>query len=349
MSFQLTALLVPIAFLAGSIIVGKLVEIFVIKWAEKITAKTKWVGDEIIVGSAKGMILFWFVLIGLYFATSYLPLDPTSDFIIQKILIIAFIFSATLVGMKAIAGFLKAYMEKSAVPSATLLANLTKLVILVVGFLIILQTLNISITPLLTTLGIGGLAVALALQDTLSNFFAGLQIIASKQVRPGDYVKLESGEEGYVTDINWRNTTIRALANNLTIIPNSKLSSTIVTNYYYPATEMSTLVQVGVSYDSNLLEVERITIEVATEVMKEITGGVPEFAPFIRYHTFGDFSINFTVILRVKEYVDRYLVTHEFIKRLHARFKKEGIVIPFPITTVYMKGYQSADKKPSHS
>jgi small-conductance mechanosensitive channel len=173
---------------------------------------------------------------------------------------------------------------------------LTKLFVYLIGSLIILQTLNISITPILTALGVGGLAVALALQDTLSNLFSGLQIIASKQVRPGDYVKLESGEEGYVTDITWRNTAIRALPNNMVIVPNSKLASTLVTNYYQP-----------------------------------------EFEPFIRYHTFADFSVNFSVILRAGEFTDQFMVKHEFIKRLHERYQQEGIEIPFPIRTLQFR------------
>ncbi|MCD6490489.1 MAG: mechanosensitive ion channel, partial [Thermodesulfobacterium sp.] len=125
--------------------------------------------------------------------------------------------------------------------------------------------------------------------------------------------------------------------NNIVIVPNSKLASSIITNYYLPEKELAVLVQVGVSYNSDLENVERVTIEVAKEVMKEVPGGVPNFEPFIRYHTFGDFSINFTVILRAQSYVDRYLVTHEFVKRLHKRYKEEEIEIPFPIRTVYLK------------
>ena len=201
----------------------------------------------------------------------------------------------------------------------------------------ILNTLNINITPFITSLGIAGLAVGLALQDTLSNFFAGLYILISKKIKPGDYISLDSGIEGYVEDITWRNTTIRQLPNNIVIVPNSKLASSIITNYYLPEKELAVLVQVGVSYNSDLEKVEKVTIEVAKEVMKEVPGGVPNFEPFIRYHTFGDFSINFTVILRAQTYVDRYLVTHEFVKRLHKRYKEEGIEIPFPIRTVYLR------------
>jgi len=187
-------------------------------------------------------------------------------------------------------------------------------------------------------MGIGGLVIALALQDTLANFFAGLHIFADRPISIGNYVKLESGEEGYVSHIGRRNTRIRMLPNNTIIIPNSRVVNSQIINYYRPQKEMAARVQVGVSYDSDLDHVERVTVEVAREVLRDTPGGMKEFAPFIRYHTFGDFSINFTVILRVQEYVDRYLVTHEFVKRLHKRYNQEGIEIPFPIQTGQFKG-----------
>ncbi|MFH1625075.1 MAG: mechanosensitive ion channel family protein, partial [Pseudomonadota bacterium] len=228
------------------------------------------------------------------------------------------------------------------VVSTTIFTNLTRILIVIIGVLIVLQTLGVSITPIITALGIGGLAVALALQDTLSNLFSGFYILISRQVRVGDYVKLGTGEEGYVVDITWRNTTLRALPNNIIMVPNSKLASAITTNYNLPEKELSVRVQVGVSYDSDLEHVEKVTIEVAKGVMQDIVGDVISFEPFIRYHTFADFSINFTVIMRAKEFVDQYSMKHEFVKRLHKRYREEGIEIPFPIRTVHMK-----DKKGS--
>jgi small-conductance mechanosensitive channel len=211
----------------------------------------------------------------------------------------------------------------------------TKFVFFAVGGMVILDNLGISLTPLLTTLGIGSLAVAIALQDTLGNFFAGLHVRADRPIEVGHYIRLESGEEGYVAHIGWRSTRIRMLPNNMVVVPNSKLVGSIITNYYMPEQELAVLVQVGVHYDSDLEAVERVTIEVAKEVLQSVKGGVPTFEPFIRYHTFGDSSINFTVILRAKEFVDNFLIKHEFIKRLQARYNKEGITIPFPIRTLY--------------
>ena len=172
--------------------------------------------------------------------------------------------------------------------------------VLVVGSMIILDTLNISITPMLASLGVGGLAVGLALSGTLSNLFAGMQVISDRPIRVGEFIRLESGEQGYVTEIGWRATKIRMLPNNTVIIPNYKISESIITNYYQPTQEMAVLVQVGVHYNSDLEHVERVTCEVGKEIQQTVPGGHTDFDPFIRYHTFDNSSINFTVILRVR-------------------------------------------------
>ena len=212
--------------------------------------------------------------------------------------------------------------------------GIVRVIVLGLGLLILLDSFDISITPLVASLGIGSLAVTLALQPTLENFFSGIQIIVDKPIVVGQFIKLDSGEEGYVEKIGWRSSWVRMLPNNIVVIPNKILVTSKILNYYYPHKDMAVRIQVGVHYNSDLEFVERVTIEVGEEVMKEVPGGVPEFKPFIRYHTFNSSSIDFTVILRCREFVDKYLVKHEFIKRLHKRYNEAGIVIPFPIRAV---------------
>ncbi|MBI2082043.1 MAG: mechanosensitive ion channel [Deltaproteobacteria bacterium] len=203
--------------------------------------------------------------------------------------------------------------------------------------LIFLDTAGISITPIIASLGVGSIAIALALQDALANLFSGFYILIDKPVRVGDFVKLESGDCGYVESIGWRGVRIRLLPNNIVVIPNSKLSGSVITNYHYPDKEMAFTVDVGVDYSSSLEKVETVTVEIARDVMKSVTGGIPGFEPVVRFHTFGDSSINFSVALRAREYTDQFLLKHEFIKRLHQRYQKEGISIPFPVRTVYLQ------------
>jgi small-conductance mechanosensitive channel len=223
--------------------------------------------------------------------------------------------------------------------------GIIRAIILCLGLLILLDSFGVSITPFIASLGIGSLAVALALQPTLENFFSGIQIIIDKPIQVGQFIKLDSGDEGYVQKIGWRSSWVRMLPNNTMVIPNKVLVNSKVINYYYPDQNMAVLVQVGVHYSSDLEHVEKATIEVGEEVMKTVDGGVPEFKPFIRYHTFNNSSIDFTVILRCKEFVDSYLIKHEFIKKLHTRYTKEGIVIPFPIRAINYFQEDDQEKK----
>lgn len=313
-------------------VLRKIIFIRLTRWG----TKTKSQIDDIIISSMKGPFIIWFLMLGIYFALGSSKLPENLAHIINRTLLVLGIFSITFVLANITSKLIKIYSAKikTVLPVTSLTQNISRIIIFGIGILIILHSLGISITPILATLGVGGLAVALALQDTISNLFAGFHIIIAKQIRVGDYIKLESGEEGYVTDINWRTTKIKMLPNNVVLVPNDKLTKAIITNYYLPDKEMAVLVNLGVHYNSDLNKAEKVTVEVAREVMKEIPGGVPEFEPFIRYHTFADFSINFTVILRAKEFVDQYLIKHEFIKRLHERYAKEGIVIPYPIRAI---------------
>ncbi|MFD7816854.1 mechanosensitive ion channel family protein [Streptomyces sp. NPDC059785] len=310
-----------------------------LRWLGKHALRTRWSGDDLIVDALRTLVPWAAVFAGAGAAAAALPLTGALGRNVSRTLTVLLILVVTVTAARLITGMVRALAQsRSGVAgSATIFVNITRVVVLAMGFLVVLQTLGISIAPLLTALGVGGLAVALALQDTLANLFAGVHILASKTIQPGDYIRLSSGEEGYVVDINWRNTTVRQLSNNLVIIPNAQLAGTNMTNFTRPEQEMTLLVQVGVGYDSDLDHVERVTTEVVAEVMTEITGAVPEHEPAVRFHTFGDSRIGFTVILGVGEFSDQYRIKHEFIKRLHKRYREEGIRIPSPARTVALQ------------
>ena len=330
-----------VAFIVFGVVfgIGYFLRQLLFKFLAKWSLKTKTNLDDIIIASIKTPFLFWSALLGIAFATRATALSPNITTFIDKVAIAIWVISLTLVASKIFGETIKTYSEKfhtSALPVTTLTTNVANIIIFIVGSLIILNLLGISIAPILTTLGIGGLAVALALQETLSNLFAGIYTILTKQINVGDYILLDSGQEGYVVDIGWRSSRIRALPNNIIIIPNNKLSQAIVTNFYQPAKELSVLLNLSVDYKSDLEKVEKITIEVAKEVLKSVPGGIPDFEPFIRFNEFGESGIKFTVILRAKEFTDKYLIIHEFIKQLKKRYDKEGIKIPFPTQNIVL-------------
>lgn len=310
------------------------------RWAEKSDGRL----DDLLVDALRGPFLLWVMILGLHIATQTLELPPRATVLIGKALMVLWIVSLTFVAAKLAGSFIRFYGTRiaSSLPVTTLTQNLASLSVATVGLLVLLDTLDISITPILTALGVGGLAVALALQDTLSNLFAGFYVSVAGQVRVGDYIKLETGDEGYVTDISWRSTTLRALPNNLIVVPNAKLAQVIVTNFHLPEKRMSLLIAIGVSYDCDPEAVEQILIEEAVAGAHDIPGLLAEPGPFVRFIPgFGDSSIDFTLICQVAEFVDQYLVQHELRKRIFRRFREEGIEIPFPIRTVHMKTVKS--------
>jgi small-conductance mechanosensitive channel len=286
---------------------------------------------------------WWSLLIGIWLAAGYWPLTVEGHQLVGRVVFVVGAVSVTLAAAALASQSVDAVGELApSLPVTSLTRNVAWTLVAMLGLLVVLNGIGLSITPMLTALGVGGLAVALALQEPLANFFAGLFITLAGQLRVGDYVKLDSGQEGYIVDFSWRSTRLKMLANNLVVVPNSKLAQAIVVNHHLPSQDLAVLVDVGVDYASDLAHVERVAIEVGRAVLVKTPGGVPDFEPFIRYHTFADSSINFTVILRAKEFVDQYLIKHEFVKRLHARFNQEGIVIPFPIRTIARREDPSA-------
>jgi len=330
--------LIPASYFLISLAIGIFVEKYVLNKLSRPVQKTKWKVDDVLLSSLRGMAMLWSFVIGLYLALRNSDHGIQNSEIVRKIFFAIVALSVAVVISRILVGFIR-FKARSAglYPSTSIVTNIVRIAVYVIFGLVVLQMLGIPVTPVLTALGVGALAVALALQDTLTNLFSGIQVVASRQVRLGDYVKLDSGEEGYVADITWRNTIIRALANNYIIVPNSKVASAIVTNYYLPEKEMAVLVELGVSYGSDLRRVEEVTIETGKEVMKNIAGGVPDFEPFIRYHTLGDSSVKFSVILRGKEFTDQYLIKHEFIKALLEAFNEYNIEIPYPTRTILIK------------
>ncbi len=328
-------LLAPLLVFCVTFLVGYVARLLVFRRLEAWAHKTSSSVDDILIGALHTPVMIWTLMLAIFLALQFSSLSAGLIRLASRALLVLGIFSVTLVVANLLARLIQWYAERkdSALP-VSLSQNITRIVVFGIGVMVILNSLGISIAPILATLGVGGLAVALALQDSLANLFAGFHIIAARQVRVGDFVKLDSGEEGYVTDINWRMTKIRMLPNNIVLVPNEKLTKSIITNYYLPDKELAVVVAVGVHYDSDLEKVERITCEVAGEVMRSVNGGVEAFEPFVRFHTFADSSINFSVIMRAREYTDQYLIKHEFLKRLHKRYSREGIVIPYPIRAI---------------
>jgi small-conductance mechanosensitive channel len=326
----------PLIIFLVTLGLGLLLRSFIFRYLSAIAKQTKTEVDDIIISASKNPSVVWCLMLAVYLILKYSELSAKFINISGKVIFVLAVYSITLAAANIAVGLIKSYSKnKGDTPyMPTFVHTIAKILVCTAGILVALHGLGVSITPILATLGVGGIAVALALQDTLSNLFAGFYIIASKQVSIGDYIKIESGEEGHVSDINWRTTKIRSLSNNIILIPNDKLTKTTITNFHMPDRELSLTVNLGVHYNSDLEKVERTTYEVAKDVMNTVSGGIPDFEPSVRYNNFGDSKIELSVNLRAREFADQYLIKHEFIKRLNTRYKKEGIVMPYPTRTI---------------
>ena len=187
--------------------------------------------------------------------------------------------------------------QEKGFPSTTMFTNFVRIAIYVIGVLIILDSLNISIAPMITALGVGGLAVSLALKDTLSDVFAGLHILLSKKVQVGDFVQIDTGDMGYVQNISWRNTTIMERTNNIIHIPNTRLSSAIIKNFDSGDPSFSIKIPVGVGYGSDLEKVEKVTQEVIDEIQNSLEETNKNYQPAMRFQNFGSLVLILWFIL----------------------------------------------------
>jgi len=330
----------PMAIFAATFIMGWVVRGLVMRALGAWTTRTGSRAGLILMQALRGPILIWTAILGVHLGIQGSELPHRYTDWSAKVLLVLWIVSLTLMSMRLAGNLVRHYGDQvpGALPVTTLTQNLAQLAVVLLGIVVLLRALGLEITPILTALGVGGLAVALALQDTLSNLFAGFYVAVARQIRLGDYIKLNTGEEGYVTDIAWRSTTIRGLGNNMVIIPNAKLAQAIVTNYYLPEKRMAASVLVSVSYECDAEHVERVLLEVATEAARELPGMLADPPPGVTLDPgFGESSLGFTLGFQVAEFADQYSVRPQLRKRILKRFREEGIAIPFPARTVYMR------------
>lgn len=320
------------------IILGKLLHVLVLKYLRKIITRNNHKLDTRILDRLEHPLHALVIVIGAHLALKQInQLAPhktilTGAFFVLFTLVISLVVSRMAAAL--IDRWLQVRKKYSHIPE--LVNKMIAIVIYVIAGLIILSYFSIEITPLIATLGVGGLAVGLALQNTLRDFFAGLHLISDKPINVGHFVELDDKISGYVEDIGWRSTRIRTLPNTVVVVPNSKLAESTIINNSLPTLETAIIIPCGVAYTSNLDKVEKVTIATAKKIQKKVQGAVKDFEPFIRYNAFGESNINFSIILRVEKYVDKYIVTHEFIKALKQAYDKEKIEISWPVRNVHL-------------
>jgi small-conductance mechanosensitive channel len=273
--------------------------------------------------------LLWCLVPGIAGAIAVAALPAGTVHILNRTFVAVIILSVTVTVANVVGALIARLGERRSLALAVtgLAQTSARVTVLVVGGLVLLGAIGVQITPLLTALGVGGLAVALALQDTLSNLFAGLHLLADRPIRVGDYVRLADGVEGFVVDVGWRSTRVRQLQHSIAIVPNSSVAKATIVNYSLPEPRLGISVRLNVDYASDLDRVEELLLEETQRAAAEVPGLLAQPEPSVRLIPgFGDAGLELSLNVQVASFVDQYLVQHELRKRILRRFQAEGIV-----------------------
>ena len=275
----------------------------------------------------RGQPEIWAVLLAIAVVKPFAFLHGQAVVWVDRLVIALAVLSVTLFFARLAGWLIRAYLNKDSVaaPGGSIFVNLTRLLIWAVGITFMLGVLGVQIGPLVASLGVVGLAVSLGLQDTLANFFSGLQITMSRQIQPGQYIRLATAEEGTVVDVTWRNTTMRAPSNDLVIVPNSVIARAQITNFTASDEAHTAAVPFTVAFGSDLEAVKRIAVETASGVRDEMDGAIKDFEPTCRFRAFGAEGISAAVTIRVERYQERLPIVSELVERLHAGLAAAGI------------------------
>jgi small-conductance mechanosensitive channel len=331
-------LVVPVVLFAAVVIAGLLLRSIVFRsllaWSRRTESKL----GELLTATLRGPAVLWVIILAFHVAATHSTLPASFQHFLHPTLEVLWLWSLVSASSRFAGRAIRLYGAHvtGAQSVTTLTEKLVQTIIVIIGVMWLLRVVfSLNLTPILTTLGVGGIAVALALQDTLSNLFAGFYVSISGLIHIGDYIRLNSGEEGFITDINWRCTTMRTLGYNLVVVPNNKLGQAIYTNYYLPEPRMQMSVSFGVGYDSDIDRVEAVLLDETMTAIGTVPGLLADPAPKILFNPGpGDWAPIFQVNFNVGQYSDQFVVQSELRKLLYKRLRKEGIELNFPTRSV---------------
>ncbi|MCU0429645.1 MAG: mechanosensitive ion channel family protein [Cytophagaceae bacterium] len=317
--------------IAGSMLgIGLLFEILIFPRLRKYVLQKDPEHGKVIMGSLRGISFTIALGIGILILINRLELEPPYGIYIRNSLWVVLVLLVTWLVARIVGRLINTTTDRdnSGFSGATIFENVFKIVTYSLGVLVAMQVIGIPIAPIITALGVGGLAVALALQDTLSNLFSGLNIIASKKIRPGDFIRLQSGEEGFVEDINWRTTTLRETADNIVVIPNSKLASAIHKNYNLPDNEVMVGITAMVDYQNDIEKIEQLAVQQMQACIDQLDFCVKNQQPAFRWQQFNDNGLQFSVFLKVTDYSLYGILRHEFMRRFLIACHQQHVRLP---------------------
>lgn len=323
------------AELVLGLFLGLLARFLVIPLLARAAAKNDWPYDDLVVARVRRHVLVWAIFGSLYGAFEDMPWRPRSIAWGERITATVLALSVTM-ALIAIVSAIVDRAQNSHGGGTTLVKYIINALIFIGGVGAALGFFEVSIFPALTALGVGGLAVALAFQDTLANVFAGVNLTAARQIRVGDYVSVDPHTEGFVIDIGWRMTTLRALENNLIFIPNKRLGEATMTNFSRPDPSMWIELRFRVALASDPARVEAVVADEITAARAEL-GGLREDAPLARLREIGPSALEYSFWVAIGNFVDRFALRHKLLTRVLLRLRSEGLEPPLPRQVVELR------------
>jgi small-conductance mechanosensitive channel len=321
-------------YVACGIVFGFLIRTLLKWWLKSYAQRSPTAIAEILYGSLPRPVGAAAFLLVMSAEIRWLPLPREASEAVRKFVPLAFGVLAILLVVRVVLRAIEAYGKSN--PDLRSSAGLGRAVTWVLGLaacaIYISDAMGVSLAPILTALGLGSLAIALALQDTLANFFAGLYLLADKPISPGDFIRVDTTHEGYVEAIGWRSTQLRTTTSNMIIVPNVTLSKAVITNFNRPLKPLNVELRVDVSNDADPDKVEQVLMDEAERAL-EIPGVEKEPAPLVRFAPgMLDGAFGFTVSVQIASYPDQGRILHELRKRVAWRLKAEKIPLPMKRT-----------------
>ncbi len=320
---------VSLGIIVGSIVIGLLLQAMLTRLAQRQRARSLLTS---ILEILKTHVMIWSVVAGVAFSLRVFPLSLRAEILADRLSAALVILLLTAVA----AHIAKEVIPRIAsrlnfpLPAASLSQNLVQVVVYVFGALLLLSNFGIAIGPFLTALGVGSLAVGLALQDTLSNLFAGFYLLASRQVEIGDYLELERGigygtHKGYIMDMGWRSSRMKTLSGQIVLIPNSFITQSYIVSFREKG-ELQIPVEFQFDGKTDLAQAEQRLLNAATEVFRRFSVPNPDKRAIVRFTT-GREPILATVLLRTATDTDQSLIQHEFLKKAKTELSREPTAV----------------------
>ncbi len=341
-----------VAVVLVSVLVAGVVHFALFPLVMRLSSHTPTELDDILIRAARWPLNVGIVVLGLYLSltlTLDLP-DGVQGFIdligrASGVLLVVVLFGRVVSRGMGWAIEEQHNKERRTVDPRLLIMLRRVLVVLIygLGLLLVINSLGIPISPLIAGLGLGGVAVALAIQPTLSNLFAGTYVMTEGAVSPGDYIEMEGGIAGYVLEVGWRSTRLRTWSNTLVVVPNARFAETIITNYYQPTPPVNVYLTCGVSYSSDLARVEAVSMDVMNEVLESSPHGVQEYGAYFGFENFGESNVDFWLFVQARDRLASFELRSQLINELHRRFDAEGIVINYPVRSIQFPNGASPD------